>query len=334
MERSARPDRNMSGQWMDMSGIGNFLSAQGWELADIACSLGTGNRHAVFLLARDGQRAVLKIHEAQSSGRRDSFAHELLMHQFYAEHARRHIPKILVADEKCRAFIFEYIEGLPVGGAMSSLADVEAMAAFLVETNQPDILDHARRLDIPWASEAGRSARDHWQCARGRVEALLVLPPGDQETLAMQEFLRAGVSPVLTAVKQESLPVAQACLSPSDFGFHNAFRQKDGSFCFLDFEHAGMDDPAKLGADFILQPEAPLDAVHVSTFLGCLGTEPPFFPSLARRVREILPAQKAKWVSIILNVFLQPSADQAMKAARLEKAKRYWAEPLPNMTQF
>lgn len=331
MERCARSDRDMSGPWMDTSDIGNFLSTQGWELTDIVCHLGTGNRHAVFLLARDGQRAVLKIHEAQSAGRRDSFAHELLMHQFYAEHVRCHIPKILVADEKYRALIFEHIEGSPVGGVMSSLADVEAMAAFLVETNQPGILDHARRLDIPCASEAGWSAREHWQCARGRVEALLALSPGDKETLSMQKFLRAGVLPALIEAKQENLPVASACLSPSDFGFHNVLRQQDGSFCFLDFEHAGMDDPAKLGADFILQPEAPLDVARTCAFLKHLGTEPPFFSSLARRVREILPVQKAKWISIILNVFLQPSADQTMKAARLEKAKHYWAVPLPEM---
>jgi hypothetical protein len=42
-------------------------------------------------------------------------------------------------------------------------------------------------------------------------------------------------------------------LSPSDFGFHNAFQTRDG-LKFIDFEYFGWDDPVKLTCDFILHP--------------------------------------------------------------------------------
>ena len=45
---------------------------------------------------------------------------------------------------------------------------------------------------------------------------------------------------------------SRRCVSPSDFGFHNALVGPDGRAVFLDFEYAGWDDPAKLDLRFLL----------------------------------------------------------------------------------
>ena len=99
-------------------------------------------------------------------------------------------------------------------------------------------------------------------------------------------------------------------------------------FCFLDFEHAGWDDPAKLVADFLLQPEAPLSSELAESFLTALGNEEPFGPRLGESVRHLLPIQKSKWVTIILNVFGRTDATLEIKAARLVKAMGYWRLPM------
>ena len=49
------------------------------------------------------------------------------------------------------------------------------------------------------------------------------------------------------------------CISPSDFGFHNAIKTLDG-VKFIDFEFAGWDDPCKALIDFMLQPKVPITA--------------------------------------------------------------------------
>ena len=64
----------------------------------------------------------------------------------------------------------------------------------------------------------------------------------------------------------EPLPAAERCVSPSDFGFHNALRTPDGRLAFIDFEYAGWDDPAKTVSDFFCQPECPVPTEHYAAF--------------------------------------------------------------------
>ena len=49
----------------------------------------------------------------------------------------------------------------------------------------------------------------------------------------------------------------QKCISPSDVGFHNIINS-NGKYFYIDFEYAGIDDPCKLIADLILQPDYPI----------------------------------------------------------------------------
>ena len=67
------------------------------------------------------------------------------------------------------------------------------------------------------------------------------------------------------------LPQEWRSLVPSDFGFHNSLRRKDGSLAFVDFEYFGWDDPVKLSADIMLHPGKPLAAAAVRAFspIGC-----------------------------------------------------------------
>lgn len=308
----------------DNAQLGRFLARHGWQTGQIARQMGAGNRHGVFLLEDGSRQAVLKVHESAVAGRRDAFAHEALLHSFYAEQVGESVPRLIAQESGCRALLFEHVLGEPVEGGASRLDDVARMADFLLATNRPEVLERARQARVPRASDAGLSAAEHWQCASSRLEVLLGLPVTDEATAAMQDFVRTELRPALAARKpDESAPVSLG-LSPSDFGFHNVIRCEDGSFCFLDFEHAGWDDPAKLAADFILQPEAPLSEEQVKVFLDALGTEGPFGSDLPTRLSNILPVQKVKWTVIILNAFQRESSSPESKLARLSKARDYW----------
>ena len=67
------------------------------------------------------------------------------------------------------------------------------------------------------------------------------------------------------------LDPADRCVSPSDFGFHNALREPSGRLRFIDFEYAGWDDPAKLVCDFFCQPAVPAPAGAFDRFAAAVG---------------------------------------------------------------
>ncbi|HEY6000796.1 MAG TPA: aminoglycoside phosphotransferase family protein, partial [bacterium] len=112
---------------------------------------------------------------------------------------------------------------------------------------------------------------------------------------------RAGIDPAA------DLPGAERTLSPSDAGFHNTLLRQDGELVFLDFEYFGWDDPAKLVADFFLQPQAPLAPPLRPGFLARL--EPGFGgrPGFRARLALLYPLLALKWCLIMLNVYLRPA---------------------------
>jgi hypothetical protein len=310
-------------------GLTPFLASQSWQEQDAVRRLGAGNRHLVFLLERGDRRAVLKVHETAVPGRRDTFAHEVLMHSFYAAQTGAAVPILLAHDEACRAILFDHIKGEAVVGVGEAV--LKQLARFLVESNAPHILERARKEGLPMASESGTCASDHWRCAVDRLDALLGSARTDDVTAEMHDFLRSEVQPALGALRPLDGSAVRPCLSPSDFGLHNVLRRHDGSLCFLDLEHAGWDDPAKLAADFILQPEMPLCPEAARCFLGSLGNGEPFGGNIRERVAEMLAIQKCKWTVIILNVFARPGVPLRVKAERLAKAKCYWQDALPRL---
>jgi hypothetical protein len=131
-----------------------------------------------------------------------------------------------------------------------------------------------------------------------------------------------------------SLAAEDRCLSPSDFGYHNALLQPDGRLRFLDFEYAGWDDPAKLVCDFFCQPAVPAPRTRFGAFAEGVVSE---FADPAwhlRRIELLFPVYRIKWCCIVLNDFLpvgrerrrfsSVAVDQdARKAGQLRKARRF-----------
>ena len=65
---------------------------------------------------------------------------------------------------------------------------------------------------------------------------------------------------------EKRIPRTQQILSPSDFGFHNVIKTKQG-LRFIDFEYFGWDDPVKLITDFIWHPAMDLSEKHKNSWL-------------------------------------------------------------------
>jgi hypothetical protein len=142
---------------------------------------------------------------------------------------------------------------------------------------------------------------------------------------------RLGLAP------EAELPPDQRCLSPSDFGFHNALQAADGSIVFLDFEYAGWDDPARMAADFFAQIAVPVPPVHLDHFLAACLAPFPGAADLSLRARLLRPVYQVKWCCIALAVFLPTSlarrlfADSRAEIGHLKQAQLFKAQQILNL---
>src|SRR5262249_52713109 len=137
--------------------------------------------------------------------------------------------------------------------------------------------------DLPVASEACFSIAEHFALVDRRLERLKRSVPEseiEQEASLLvsaihQAWDRLKID-IEASVKEKSLMIddllepQDRCVSPSDFGFHNVLIRASRELCFLDFEYAGWDDPAKMTADFFYQPAVPIDPAYFEYFIDAI----------------------------------------------------------------
>ena len=118
----------------------------------------------------------------------------------------------------------------------------------------------------------------------------------------------------------KDLPRSEWCLSPSDFGFHNAIRLENGSLVFTDFEYFGWDDPVKLMSDFMYHPGMSLSDKQKNLWLkGALNI---YGEDLLERMSVCRPLYGLIWCLIILNDFRSDVWERRVSASgskRIEK---------------
>ncbi len=175
----------------------------------------------------------------------------------------------------------------------------------------------------------------------------------------MIDFLDHTLIPIWERVKNYSfslwpkesitnnLAVDKQILSPSDFGFHNCLKSKNGSLIFLDFDYFGWDDPVKLVADFIWHPGMNLEPERKKQWRSELIY---FFSkdkSFENRLLAAMPIYGIRWVLIILNEYLPSLAKKRRDAIgkknynfknsqkiQLEKARKYINQVESILPQF
>ena len=245
------------------------------------------------------------------------------------------------ADED--AALYSFVPGRKLVAGELEARHIDAAADFILAVNA------RRHGGLDPASDACFSISDHLQLVERRLLRLATLDPQAPHAADARRLVFLNLRPTWDAVRDRtvreafslgldlhrSLPEAECCLSPSDFGFHNALAADDG-LVFLDFEYAGRDDPAKLVVDFFCQPEVPVPAEYRERFTARLANGLPLDPAALARCQFLADAARVKWACILLNDFLPDGAARrafadagerdARCAAQLEKAKAKLAE--------
>ena len=315
---------------------------------------GGRNSRVYKIFCADEKTFIVKFYFRHRHDQRKCLENEFLAFQFLWQNGIRHIPQPLLANETQDYAIYEYIEGTKITASKVTESDVDQLVQFLT------IL---RELNDTKGSEAIPSASEAFFSMHGIVTnlntRLSLLQSRAEAHLGLIDFLKKEYVPFLMEVIHrsqskvkdwgllwgEELEESKRTLSPSDFGFHNALKNKNGEIIYLDFEYFGWDDPAKMISDFLLHPGMKLDEERKQQFAQNI------FPNFAQdeflvdRVRTVYPLFGLKWCLILLNEFLSEnlqkrgfagkhSIDKNLYEIQLVKAQKMLEKVIIHDQQF
>ncbi len=204
---------------------------------------------------------------------------------------------------------------------------VDQAVAFFAGLNRHKLDTAARQL--PSGSEACFALSQHLACVERRMTRLQQLDDASPLGREADAWIQGKLDPAWQRVREGVVRQAAACglaidapiadrdrcLSPSDFGFHNAILADDGRLRFVDFEYAGWDDPAKTVCDFLCQPKLPVPEAHAARFTQGVVSGLSDAAAHYQRISLLLDVYRLKWCCIMLNEFL-PVAGQRRNFAR------------------
>ena len=294
--------------------------------------IGAGRNSRVFRVALADETVVVKFYRHDAGDTRDRLATEFGALRFLWDNGERAVPRPMADDPGRYCAIYEYIDGEAPDRAGIVTGDVDALVDFLARLQT--LRTKPMSATLGPASEASFSLAAVATHVAARAERLRQGGGSDPQLRrwfadAFDPLMREVAAWYDPAVEEErqsgnsELARSRRTLSPSDFGFHNAIRRRDGSLAFVDFEYFGWDDPAKTVVDFLLHPGMTLSEAlkrrFADRFLGAFS----FVPGLAARARIVYPMFGLKWCLILLNDFLPDRATTAsvdVRAAQLQKA--------------
>jgi hypothetical protein len=323
------------------AGIEKLLASAGYARAAVSIEpLPSGGNNRAFKV-RAGQEAFFaKAYYHSTRDTRDRLHSEFAFLRHAWDGGLRCIPQPLAREPGLHLGLYEYVEGRRLAPGEVDEERVGEAAQFFAALNAA----RSRNVGgaLPLASEACFSVQEHLAMVDTRLARLTgmqIESPIDREAAefiasiahAWQEHKRHILAEV--AEPEATLRPRWRCLSPSDFGFHNALVRADGSLCFIDFEYAGWDDPAKAFGDFFSHPGSPVARGHRADFLRVAAQPFEQSEALLGRAGLLEPVFRLKWCCIILNEFLPEAAErrrfanprmdpERSKAMQLEKAQR------------
>ncbi|UFZ04412.1 aminoglycoside phosphotransferase family protein [Bradyrhizobium ontarionense] len=289
------------------------LTAQAGKATPQALTrLAGGRNNQVFRLDTEAGPLVLKRYFTDARDSRDRLGAEWSFISHAWSRGVHVVPEPLACDRAEQAGLYSFVQGRKLGATELAPVHVDAAIDFVLAVNAPP------RPALAPGSEACFSLTEHIATVERRVARLATLDGEVPHVAEARQLVAARLQPAWEAVKADilrgaaaeglaldaAIPGDQVCLSPSDFGFHNALIDETGKLTFLDFEYAGRDDPAKLVSDFFCQPEVPVPLAMHEHFIERLTEGLGLDAASVTRCHLLLDAYQIKWTCIILNDFL------------------------------
>ena len=290
--------------------------------------IGGGRNSQVYKVADDRADVfALKIYFHHPSDPRDRLGTEYDSFSYLWANGFREVPRPVAKDPSRSWAVYAFVDGERIPPGQIDAAGLSLAVDFLGRLRELSRLPGSRPLGL--ASEACFAPGLIVQNVRQRLQRLCATASETASQRDLHRFLTDDFAPLLTLIARwsearlltagasftQELDWRQRTLSPSDFGFHNALRRRDGGIIFLDFEYFGWDDPAKLISDFLLHPAMNLSLALGKTFTSAILRRFSGGPALMGRVAAVYPLIGLKWVMIMLNEFLSAPFQRRQFAA-------------------
>lgn len=277
--------------------------------------LAAGGNNRVYLVCAGDSSYVAKWYYNDAA----VFRERMRAEYEFITHARRFgidcVPSAIGCDPSLQLAVYERIPGVRLVPEKVTATWVIEAARFFAQLNASAVRMAGTHLQP--ASDACFSVMEHVESVDRRMERLSGLDAQTQLDHRAADLI-SKLGRTWETVKQnltcedgpDALPDNWRCLSPSDFGFHNALLREDGVLCFLDFEYAGWDDPAKMIGDFFSHPGVTAPAEHLESFIN-VALEPfADAKGIAARARRLMKVAGIRWCCIVLNDFLPQVASR------------------------
>ena len=268
---------------------------------------GGANNYLFRCLSPEGELVIKRYREQNFGAEVSRRQAEVAFLNHASQTAPEFVPRLLAAHESYEMIALSRVDGVTYpAGARAPNPDVEAAIRFYRQLNE----DRERVGHYAIAAREGYlSISEHLTHIEQRLAALSAdHVPADVRQAArtaidivkrrFDNAKEVSLRSITTSEVTDQLPAENTQLSPGDFGFHNALRRGHTPI-FIDFEYAGIDDPAKTVADFFLQPKIPVDPALFEQVASAMAISVPV-RALKTRSRMLGQLLSVKWLAIVL----------------------------------
>lgn len=289
---------------------------------------GGGNNRVFKVEFESRDPVIVKQYFSHTQDLRPRLLSEFSFLQHARESGIRNVPEPIAFSSELNAAVYSFVPGRAIQHSDISDDLIQAMIDFFLALNKK------KEKTLPVASEACLSINDYLVTVDRRLEGLQSCAMEASIASFLNDCLLPKWTQYKTALSQVPFDKTQDfCISPSDFGFHNALMNSSNEITFIDFEYAGIDDPCKTVCDLFCQPKIPLPEAYFPLFAKAFSSVASDHESCLRRIHYLYPAIQMKWCCILLNVFTKVGKERRtfshsdeMAHSQLRKAKQLFSK--------
>jgi len=280
-----------------------------------------GNNFLYELHTQHDETYVLKRFFEKGSGDHDRLRTEVKSLEALADAGVGQIPGALWTDKKDWV-LFDFVPGKSPEKVGNK--DVNALTRWLLALDDKSAALRNKRL--PPAHDARLSLRSYLDGINRLWNPVLEAAQrkGPQSVMLfmmtdLEQLRQDNINHFYLWCKREKWdldkPLArkEQIFSPGDFGFHNTLRHRE-TLTFLDFEHAGWDDPAKMLADFFYNTEQDLSTEHKLAVLDAFTQHRDWDKTFIQRFWAVADLVAVEWIVRRLQVVVPAEQYRLMLA--------------------